>query len=397
MNSSKTAKHALFIYGLILAFSIAGSFIFQSVGAGIVSEAALEGIANATLTHSVFQVNETPSQANFIFVLTIILATGIVMNTVLLWLCRQLLGVNSDRSLHLKNALSTTLAITVICLTLLMAFFMYSVPEKAVIHGHKWLACLSLSVGSFHLAGVPFYSSLFDPGFLGSNFIVQLGIIGGVNLGNLGMFVIVELFSPVRLRQRLADPSIDWTSVTKLSVFAGAIGVGVLSALYFFMEHDQLLAGKNITEMAIASTYEITSARGFGVSLFPTGGSTTALLKNIAATLLAGPFSLGGGLTLLVFSPILFLKSKNPELVSVLLVNKNLLIITAISILVGLLGVLLVLNTAHEIIPLFTCSNSYIATDPSIGSTIIISIIMITGNTALPVAAYAVLNKIKRP
>ncbi len=398
MLSRQTTKNVFLLYGLILVISLAGSFIFLSGAPISAAGTTLYGIANATLTHSFFQLNSSPSHSHFFFTLITALTAGLLLNTVLLWLCRQLLGSDTDKSLNLKNAFNTTLAITTICMVLLLIFFVYSVPIQAVANGHKWRACLSLTVGSFHLAGIPFYSSFFESGYLESNFVIQLGITAGVTLGNLGIFVLHELFSPLRLRQRLADPSIDWSIVTKVSVFAGVIGVAATSACFYIMERERLLAGKNIMEMAFASVYEMTAARGFGVSLFATSNSSAELLKNLSALFLTGPFSIGGGLTLLLFSAIFFLRAKEQKSADVRaasLLNTTLLIVFTISILIALPAVLVSATSVQEIIPAYTGNSSLIASESTWGSVVIHGALMIVGKLALIAASFSVLSKMK--
>jgi hypothetical protein len=268
-------------------------------------------------------------------------------------------------------------------------FFLYSIPVSEVPEGRKIWAVIALSAGSFHLAGIPFYNSFFSNTFLGQNFIVQLGITGGITLGSMGIYVLHELFSIRRLRQRLADTSIDWSFITKVSVFIGGVVIAISSLLFWLMEKDQLLSGKNITESAIAAVYEVSAARGFGVSIFDEG--KTEPLTSFVSMALAGPFSNGGGLTLLILVALVFVyKSgrKSMELRQMGRFFRMLIIISGISLIVSSVGLLFGSLSSPQIIPTFTGNAVSISAEIPWSSAVWLSWLMVTGKTEFILAGF---------
>lgn len=301
----------------------------------------------------------------------------------------MLFGDSVEKKIGFRDAGITTFWITMIVQLLLIMFFLYSVPATEVYEGRKILAAIALASGSFHLAGIPFYNSFFTGNMLELNFVVQLGIIGAVTLSSLGIFVLHELFSPRRLRQRLADPSIDWSFFAKVSVFVGGVAIVVSSMLYWMLEKEQLLVGKNITESAIATVYEVSVLRGFGVSMFEERNSEP--LASAISMVLAGPFSNGSGLTLLVFVALAFVSTYGRKSavngISGRLMWK-LMILTAISLTVAAFGVLSGAISFAQIVPAFTGNSVDINPDMGWGSVFWFSWLMLSGKLSLVVAAF---------
>ena len=387
-----TAIRFFVIFSIILFLTVAGNFFFLSDSTNSLSPGAITLISftTATLTQSNFNLNSDPSIEYILFVILITQFVGLLFNGTLFWLCRQIFGSSSEKKLSVRDAFAKALWISLIIQALLFVFFIYSVPVSDLNTGNKLISSLVLATGSFELAGIPFLESMFSNGFLERNYVVQLGIIGGVTLGNLGFYVIYELFSLQRLRQRYEDPTKDWSFITKLCVFAGGIGIILLSLVYWTQEKERLLLDKNITESAIASIYEITSARGFGVSLF-TESNTMNILKTVVATLLTGPFSNSGGLTLLVFGGFaLFFKIKRKSF-EFTQANRLLLFIvlyTAVGILIAWSISFLGSINWTQIVPAFTGNSVTIPLDIKWNSSISISLILLFGKLVFVSAAF---------
>ncbi len=391
MSPQKIAVRLVLVYLLIILISAAGNYLFHHNSGNNLSPGAVfvSSIAPSTLTHGVLANNSIPSISNILFVILILQLTGLLFNTTLFWLCRQIFGDTSEEKSSFRDAFITTFWITLICQSLLIVFFLYSIPVSEVPEGRKIWAVIALSAGSFHLAGIPFYNSFFSNTFLGQNFIVQLGITGGITLGSMGIYVLHELFSIRRLRQRLADTSIDWSFITKVSVFIGGVVIAISSLLFWLMEKDQLLSGKNITESAIAAVYEVSAARGFGVSIFDEG--KTEPLTSFVSMALAGPFSNGGGLTLLILVALVFVyKSgrKSMELRQMGRFFRMLIIISGISLMVYSVGLLFGSLSFPQIIPTFTGNSVSISAEISWSSAVWLSWLMVTGKTEFILAGF---------
>lgn len=296
MRKSSPFFSFIFIYlGLIfLSFSIHQLFFSEA-------NPSLQNFSTAVAGSSLTQINRTqlndslPS-AYLVFSLILTQVSGIVLLSYLLWYYRRLFGTTTEKDAGLKSAFKLTMIISLLSETLLFLFFMYSIPaELSDFSVHKKIiAALSLAINSFNNAGG---AQVFTPAILEQHFILQIGIIGGSTLGSLGIFVIYELFSPIKLRERLNDPFIDWSYITKISVYGTTLILLLGSASFYFIESGNFLAGKNLIESVIASVYEISSARGFGFYL--TDSSVTSVLKLLVSAVGSSPFSPGGGLTLL--------------------------------------------------------------------------------------------------
>ncbi len=258
--------------------------------------------------------------------------SGIVLLSYLLWYYRKLFGTKKEQETGLGNAFKLTIIVSLISETLFFLFFVYSIPaglSDYSVH-KKIITALSLAINSFNYAGA---AQLFTPAVLEQNFILQIGIIGGSTLGSLGIFVMYELFSPIKLRERLNDPTIDWSFITKISVFGTALVLLSGSIAFYFIELKDFLAGKNLMESVIASIFEISSARGFGFYL--ADNTSASVLKSLISAIGSGPFSTGGGLTLLsliwIYSSIWKHSAKSIHFILTNSILKNLIIYSLIT------------------------------------------------------------------
>ncbi|NJN24779.1 MAG: hypothetical protein HC819_01690 [Cyclobacteriaceae bacterium] len=216
----------------------------------------------------------------------------------------------------LATAYHKTLIIASVAVSGLFLFFTYATGSMPSDFSTSLLSAFGLAVASFSNAGLSDVSMLVSPAMVSTNFILQLGIVAGAALGNLGILVLWELFSPANLRKRMADPSIDWTYLTKVAVFCTLILFLLAPVLFYIIESNSLLKDKNIVESALASLYEISAARGFGHFLSDISPGHTGTSVLIAISVFgAGSFGTGGGASLLLI--VLFfsfiIKSKNKE------------------------------------------------------------------------------------
>lgn len=295
----------LLIYLGLIAVSFLGyQIIFTEVIASPNSISNLNyAVALSSLIHidgSVFNENLPASYLYFSLIISQI--SGITILSYLLWYYWKLFGSENEKEAGLRKAFKLTILISFISELLLFVFFLYSISTELVDSSFQKqiIAALSMSINSFNNAGFPQWSQFFHHGFLGQNFILQIGIAGGSVLGSLGIFVIYELFSPMKLRERLNDSTIDWSFITKVSVYGTILILFLFSCILFFTESNDLLMENNLMESIIASIYEITSTRGFGYYL--TGNAEigfNSILKLLVSAIGSGPFSTGGGLTLL--------------------------------------------------------------------------------------------------
>lgn len=391
----------LFIYlGLILlSFSIHQLF-FPEVMDSMPNFSAVVALSSLTQINSANLFESLPPVSYLVFSLIITQVSGIVLLSYLFWYCQNIFGTKKERVAGLSNAFKLTIKISLISETLLFLLFVYSIPKELTDYSvhKKIIAALSLAVNSFNNAGS---AHLFTPAILEQNFILQIGIIGGSTLGSLGIFVIYELLSPIKLRERLNDPSIDWSFITKISVFGTAFVLLFGSISFYFIEFNNFLAGKNLMESVIASIFEISSTRGFGFYL--TENTSSSVLKSLISLIGSGPFSTGGGLTLLGLMWIYSITRKgSTKSIHFTLTNsiiKNFLIYSffTFSITTTILLIIdsdtTVYNTFINQFELFTTNRLTITTSANLPIDLIKGITIITGRIGFIMACFLTLRR----
>ena len=276
-------------------------------------------ILNSIATISLIGTQTDSIFAPTSFILITVLFTqlsGFLWLTILLWYYWILFQNENKHSI--KDAFFLTVKVSFICEAALLIFFLYSIPIESVNGSfpQKFLAALTLSINSFNNAGLSHISQIMLQGSIKSSFILQIGIIGGSTLGSLGIFVLYELFAPTNLRHRLVNPETNWSLITKISLFGFAVIALISSGLFFFYEKNYAFEDKNLTEAIITSIYEISSSRGFGYSIVGNISNPSGIVLILTSLVAGGPFSTGGGITLisLVWMYSYFIKKESQSL-----------------------------------------------------------------------------------
>ncbi len=154
--------------------------------------------------------------------------------------------------------------------------------------GHKAFVAVFHAVSAFGNAG---FSVL--PDNLHSvprAFVLHLAILITFGLGGVGIDVLYDLFSSRRLRQRLADPSVDWRWGTRVSVNTSMVLVGLGGLLFYALEQPNTLRELNLTEKLIGSLFQSATARTAGFYTVDIAQLTTPTL-----VMLIGLMFVGGG------------------------------------------------------------------------------------------------------
>ena len=289
--------------GLIVLSLLLNAPFFLGQPAIAHSDTILISVAQACLTQidaSILQISISP--LNYLFSVLITQISGIFLLSYLLFLYKKL--TETGDHFHLKEAFFTTIKFSLIFEFALFLFFLYSIPLESTGKSvrFKIVSALALSVKSFNNAGLPFIDSFLNEGTIRQNYIIQIGIVAGNIIGSLGIFVIDELLNPKNLRKRLANPGIDWSPITKVTIFGALLMFLTFSTVFYFNEKNGVLSGLNITESVIASIFEISSSRGFGYTLFSESNDNLNALVTFFG---AAPFSTGGGFTLLILVSIM--------------------------------------------------------------------------------------------
>ena len=394
----------LMIYLSIMAISVIGN-LYGIRPNFSTSNTWIYSISLATLTHLNTGIMPLPvSNSFYIFSLLITQISGLLVMTMLLWLCWQLFGNLPEKSFPLTKALRYTFIFSLIIELILFGFFLYSIPKELTNDSlnQKILASLSLAVNSFNNSGFTLWSHYLKENVLSTNFMVQVGIIAGSTLGNLGIFVIIELFSPLKLRQRLNNPSVDWTFITKLSFFGSAAIMILFVVIYHLFGNQDFLLNKNILETISYILLEGANARGFGFDLSIDPLFKTEILRTAYSFFGAGPFSSGGGIGLLFFVfAYALIKGKNnvtEESNTAFSIVKNWLYVTVICIGISLF-VLIFSSPKMRFTEVFLVYNSnhinLISSEESVPTTIVTIFLNLSGRISLIIACMITLNQIK--
>lgn len=309
------------IYGLLLAYLVLISACFIGIHYGF-----SHVFENSTLSNSWLYSTSLVNLTNFdtkgfisaplsfhVFSLIISQTSAVIILSSLLWLCWQLFGNEKEKYFSIFKAFQLTILVNLICESGLFLFFMYAIPQELAGNNftQKLLAAISLAVYSFNNAGISQANDLFEAGVLESEFILQVGLIGGTIMGNLGIFVIIDLLSPVNLRKRLANPETDWCFLTKVSVFGAAFVLISFSVIYFLTSDALTFSDKNILESISFMLIEGVGARGFGDFMEGNQSFLHQIIKLGYSFFGAGPFSSGGGAGLLMFVFVISLVKGN--------------------------------------------------------------------------------------
>lgn len=309
------------------------------------AERLLIAVSQTTMTH--VEGSRTCSDVNVALLFASVILTqinGLVILAILYWLYLQLFGTDKDKNCTISRAFATTLIVIAICEICLFAFYLYSMPLEISDDNlpKKILAALTLTVNTFCQAGISYHACYFHPGVLDSNFMIHIGIVGGILLSGLGIFVIIELFSPAKLRTRLDDQSVDWSPITKLSVFGSAIMLVFQVLLLYILEEPATPKMFKMMDQIALVLADASSGRGFGLDFI----SKNSWISQSGATLLgslgSGPFSTGGGLTLIgiLFIVRIFFRNRSSNFIETgYRISKNWFLITAIFLIITVIAV----------------------------------------------------------
>ena len=324
------------IIGIYLV-AILCSFLINQLFFRDIYASSNQMLLDAIARFSLVALDQSGYQMSTTFMVYSLICTqlaGTLWLTALLWCYWKIFDRINGKDL--KDALLLTLKVSMIVEGFLFIFFLYAVSgiDTTLLLQQKIIAALSLSINSFHNAGITHLDVLLSKEELQLNTVIQIGIVAGTLFGQLGIFVIDELFSPVKLRYRLAYPQTDWSFITKVAVFGAAAVLGIFSLLFFFWEQQVALASRNLMEGLIASIAEVSSYRGFGYQFVENTSIGSKSILFIANLFGSGPFTTGGGFTLLIFPGLIYLlssKNKDKDLRRSYLLSKNLVIYTIAS------------------------------------------------------------------
>ncbi|OJJ18194.1 hypothetical protein BKI52_25560 [marine bacterium AO1-C] len=167
--------------------------------------------------------------------------------------------------------------------------------------GNKIYYSVFHSISAFCNAGFSLFpDGLYQKG-VRSSYILHLVFVLIITFGSLGFSAIQDIFSPKKMRERLAMPWKQWSLSTRIAVnmtlFLTILG---MIGFYLLERNKPALQDKNLLEALITSLFQSATTRTAGFNTVELGLSTPSLPSYIMIIFLmfigAAPGSTGGGI-----------------------------------------------------------------------------------------------------
>jgi len=167
--------------------------------------------------------------------------------------------------------------------------------------GNKIYYSVFHSISAFCNAGFSLFpDGLYQKG-VRSSYILHLVFVLIITFGSLGFSAIQDIFSPKKMRERLAMPWKQWSLSTRIAVnmtlFLTILG---MIGFYLLERNKPSLQDKNLLEALITSLFQSATTRTAGFNTVELGLSTPSLPSYIMIIFLmfigAAPGSTGGGI-----------------------------------------------------------------------------------------------------
>jgi len=167
--------------------------------------------------------------------------------------------------------------------------------------GNKIYYSIFHSISAFCNAGFSLFpDGLYQKG-VRSSYILHLVFVLIITFGSLGFSAIQDIFSPKKMRERLAMPWKQWSLSTRIAVnmtlFLTILG---MIGFYLLERNKPALQDKNLLEALITSLFQSATTRTAGFNTVELGLSTPSLPSYIMIIFLmfigAAPGSTGGGI-----------------------------------------------------------------------------------------------------
>lgn len=183
-------------------------------------------------------------------------------------------------------------------LAFLLIFFTWSGIEFDSM-GEKIFYSAFHAISAFCNAGFSIFTGgLYEPG-IDRAYLLHIAIAVTLILGSLGFSTVQDIFSPQRLRDRLAHPWKEWRLSTKISVNVAAFLLVVGTIGFYFLEKGRsTLAELNLSEALIASFFQSATTRtaGFNTVDFTSLAPPTLILMMFLMFIGGNSGSTAGGI-----------------------------------------------------------------------------------------------------
>ncbi len=141
--------------------------------------------------------------------------------------------------------------------------------------GERTFYSLFHAVSAFCNAGFTLFTDSYHEPVIRNMYLLHAVTAVAIVLGSLGFSPLNNIFSPQQLRQRMANPWIDWKLSTKIAVNTAIILLLMGTVGFFLLERTNTLAEMNLTEAVITSFFQSATARTAGFNSVDIGQITT--------------------------------------------------------------------------------------------------------------------------
>ncbi|MEK6482060.1 potassium transporter TrkG [Catalinimonas sp. 4WD22] len=146
--------------------------------------------------------------------------------------------------------------------TCILLFFTWSIPFDSL--SEKIFFSVFHAISAFCNAGFSIFTNGLYEEVVRNNYILHMVIAVSLILGSIGFTPIKDIFSPSRLRDRLEHPWRDWHLSTKIAVNVAIVLLVSGTALFYWIEEDNVLTDMNLTEALMTSFFQSATTRTAG-------------------------------------------------------------------------------------------------------------------------------------
>lgn len=173
--------------------------------------------------------------------------------------------------------------------------------------GEKVFFSLFHSVSAFNNAGFALFSNNIWESSVRYSYNLQLVIAGLIFLGGIGFFVLQDMFSPVRIRERM---KFKWKGLaigSKVAIQTSLVLIILGAVAFYFIERDNSLKGYSWYGIVVTSVFQSVTTRtaGFNSVDMVRLGQPIILIFMFLMFVGASPGSTGGGIKTTTFALLL--------------------------------------------------------------------------------------------
>ena len=184
---------------------------------------------------------------------------------------------SSDSLYSAKQLLRQVVLITfaIEAITAYLIYHTWGSQVQFVSMGQKLYYSVFHAVSAFCNAGFSLFSNNLFENVVRQSYVMHLVIAFAVIMGGIGFTVIEDLFSPAKLRERMAKPWVDWRLSTKVALYVSAVLIVLGTIVIYTLEYGNTLQHMNQGERLVTSFFQSVITRTAGFNTID-----TSMLKN---------------------------------------------------------------------------------------------------------------------